>query len=99
MKLVSESVSQSNAELIKEYFDVTEQIKLLEKKKEQIKPLVKAVAKTPIFVVGEFIVSKSVRSKSALDKQGLMLAVGADVVKEFEVMTSYEVLEVKKVNQ
>jgi len=81
---------------LKSYFLMNEEIRILEKQKEELKKEIKAImkAKTTNVIVGqELAATLSVQFRESLDKKKIEELLG-DKIAQFKSITSYDVFKV-----
>lgn len=88
--------SKEIIEAVNQYYATKQQMKEMEKLLKEIKSVLeKKMGAETILEAGERTVILSEASRASLDRKALETKFGADLLKEFEKVTTYKKLEVK----
>lgn len=90
------SMSLKNLQLVTELYQICQERKKLDKLEKELKTKVKEImSEDNILDVGPYLVVISQRSRTDIDKDGLMHDLGLETLRKYLKFTSYDVLEVK----
>lgn len=88
--------SEHLLDVVEEYNDLTQQIKELEKQRDALKEALMATAKDNPIKVGDYIVAVKQRQNERVDTKKARSVLPQDLLQQIIVVTTYQVLEVKK---
>lgn len=82
----------------KKYLEVCDQIKRLEKQKEELRALIMGViGVSPAILIDGVMITQDFRERKTLDREKLTVALGIEGIKQFEKITQYSELRCKQI--
>lgn len=94
---VMKTKSQALISEAQELFETIQMRQLLEKKEAELKKKFKAQITDGVLIAADIVISIEDKFRTSLDREAMEISLGLDTVKQFEKVTQYQQVNVKKV--